>query len=135
MSMEKLIELLNEYEDYKEKETEIRNYTRRNVKSDGIERIECLREVDGELFWEDECTAIIICKGYMFIKWLVENDKIDTDAYKTVYSGDLDRWKTLTMSSGWDEFYQVTEHWVYESLLMLLSIQEEPISFLISLLK
>jgi hypothetical protein len=48
--MEKLIELLNEYEDYKEKETEIRNYTRRNVKCDGIERIECLREVDGELF-------------------------------------------------------------------------------------
>jgi hypothetical protein len=35
-----------------------------------------------------------------FIKWLVDNDKIDTDAYKTVYSGDLDKWKTLTMSSG-----------------------------------
>jgi len=70
-----------------------------------------------------------------FIKWLVENDKIDTDAYKTVYSGDLDKRKTLTMSSGWDEFYQVTEHWVYESLLMLLSISSSPIDNLISYLK
>jgi hypothetical protein len=35
-----------------------------------------------------------------FVKWLVENDKIDTDAYKTVYSGDLDKRKTLTMSRG-----------------------------------
>jgi hypothetical protein len=43
---------------------------------------------------------IIISKEYGFIKWLVENDKIDTDAYKTVYSGDLDKRKTLTMSSG-----------------------------------
>ena len=70
-----------------------------------------------------------------FIKWLVENDKIDTDAYKTVYSGDLDKRKTLTMSSGWDEFYQVTEHWVYESLLMLLSISSSPIEDLISYLR
>ena len=80
--MEKLIELLNEYEDYKEKETEIRNYTRRNVKCDGVERIECLREVDGELFWEDESTAIIICKGYMFIQWLVENEKINWEKFQ-----------------------------------------------------
>jgi hypothetical protein len=38
------------------------------------------------------------------------------------------------MSSGWDEFYQVTEHWVYESLLMLLSISSSPIDDLISYL-
>lgn len=110
--IEKLIELLNEYEDYKEKETEIRNYTRRNVKCDGVERIECLREVDGELFWEDECTAIIICKGYMFIQWLVENDKIDLE-----------------------KFPQIMEYSDYESLLMLLSISDTPIEDLISYLK
>ena len=78
---------------------------------------------------------ILISKKYWFISWLVENDKIDTDAYKTVYSGDLDKRKTLTMSSGWDEFYQVTEHWVYESLLMLLSISDTPIEDLLLYLK
>ena len=65
----------------------------------------------------------------------MREDKIDTDAYKTVYSGDLDKRKTLTMSSGWDEFYQVTEHWAYENLLMLLAISDTPIDDLISYLK
>ena len=77
----------------------------------------------------------LLSKKFWFVKWLIENDKIETDAYKTVYSGDLDKRKTLTMSSGWDEFYQVTEHWAYESLLMLLAVQPEPIEFLISILK
>lgn len=85
-----------------------------------------------EIAWSD---SLICSKKFWWIQWLVENDKIDIDAYKTVYSGDLDKRKTLTMSSGWDEFYQVTEHWAYESLLMLLAIQPEPIEFLISILK
>ena len=115
--MMKLIELLNEYEDYKEKETEIRNYTRRNVKCDGVERIECLREVDGELFWEDECTAIIICKGYMFIQWLVENDKIDISKIKCWY------------------VYNDTEEDKVKNVIMNLSISDTPIDDLISYLK
>ena len=120
--MEKLIELLNEYEDYKEKETEIRNYTRRNVKCDGIERIECLREVDGELFWEDESTAIIICKGYMFIQWLVDNDKIDIESYCRITS----------IERKWEKDVYRDE---VDSLLMLLAIQDEPIRFLCEILK
>lgn len=130
--MEKLIELLNEFEDYKEKETEIRNYTRRNVKCDGVERIECLREVDGELFWEDESTAIIICKGYMFIQWLVENDKIDKRK--------IDTRLVRNVESHYDEDWYWVEN-SYEdysntdTLLMLLAIQDEPIDFLCSLLK
>jgi hypothetical protein len=106
--MEKLIELLNEFEN--------------------TDNWENWHQVE---FRESK----IISKKFWFIKWLVENDKIDTDAYKTVYSGDLDKWKTLTMSSGWDEFYQITEHWVYESLLMLLSISSSPIDDLISYLR
>ena len=111
--------------------------------------IELLNEFDKPLGWyyEDwvlDCKLNLyeymayewICSArYWFIKWLVENDKIDIDAYKTVYSGDLDKRKTLTMSSGWDEFYQVTEHWAYESLLMLLSISNSPIDLLCSVLK
>ena len=111
--MEKLIKLLNEYA----KVLGIWDY----------------------VWWHNKETVensdYIFTKKFWFIEWLVENDKIDTDVYKTVYSGDLDKRKTLTMSSGWDEFYQVTEHWAYESLLMLLAIQENPITFLLSVLK
>lgn len=114
--MQKLLDLLNEYE-FKVADTY--NYSEREATEDDLERL----------------SERIISKKYWFIEWLVENDKIDTDAYKTVYSGDLDKRKTLTMSSGWDEFYQVTEHWVYESLLMLLSISDTPIEDLISYLK
>lgn len=125
--MQKLLELLNQYDDEEGKDL-----------------------YEWEIEWEDiiwynrfwwwyetidVSKSVIISKRYWFIERLVKKDKVDTDAYKTVYSGDLDKWKTLTMSSGWDEFYQVTEHWVYESLLMLLSIQDNPISFLVSLLK
>jgi hypothetical protein len=40
----------------------------------------------------------------------VKKDKIDTDAYKTVYSGDLDKRRTLVESRDGEEIYQVTEH-------------------------
>ena len=121
----KLLELLNEYE----KEITQVNYTP-----------ECWTATTrGNLSYLSYSTLysdlLLISKNYWFIQRLVEQDKIDTDAYKTVYSGDLDKRKTLTMSSGWDEFYQVTEHWVYESLLMLLSISDTPIEDLISYLK
>lgn len=107
--MEKLIELLNEYS----------------------KNIWYFNEED--LQWQTK--AWILSKEFWWIIRLVENDKIDIDAYKTVYSWDLDKRKTLTMSSNWDEFYQVIEHWVYESLLMLLSIQDNPIDFLCEILK
>ena len=114
--MEKLIELLNEYE---------WNWFI------SISRRESI--FDNDLHYHYRLQ--VISKSYWFIKWLVEKDKIDIDAYKTVYSGDLDKRKTLIMSSGWDEFYQVTEHWVYESLIMLLSISDTPIDDLISYIK
>ena len=91
-------------------------------------------DCDGEteIAWSD---SFICDKRFQWIQRLVENDKIDTEWFKTVYSWDLDKRKTLTMSSNWDEFYQVIEHWVYESLLMLLSISDTPIEDLISYLK
>lgn len=125
--MEKLLNLLNQYDDEEGKDL-----------------------YEWEIEWEDiiwynrfwwwyetidVSRSVIISKRYWFIERLVKKDKIDTDAYKTVYSGDLDKRRTLVESRDGEEIYQVTEHWVYESLLMLLSIQEEPVSFLISLLK
>lgn len=117
--MEKLIELLNEREVGEE-------WWELYYLSNGIIRDD---------WWNILYSYRIISKEFWFIKWLVENDKIDLNSHKTVYSWDLDKRKTLMMSSGWDEFYQVTEHWVYESLLMLLSISNSPIEDLISYLK
>ena len=62
-------------------------------------------------------------KKYWFIKWLVENDKIETNhlslqAFKNIFSG------------GW--FVKVSD---LEVLLMLLSISDTPIEDLISYLK
>jgi hypothetical protein len=53
---------------------------------------------------------IIISKEYWFIKWLVDNDKIDRD-----------------VSINWE--------WHYESLLMKLAIQDNPLDFLVKILK
>ena len=89
--MEKLIELLNEYE----KES--------NLKS--------------EIFWE-KSEFIIISKKFWFIKWLVENDKIDL-------------WNNML----WIEWSILDNYWYENWLLMLLSISDTPIEDLISYLK
>lgn len=64
--------------------------------------------------------ATLISKKYWFIKWLVENEKVDFE------------WKlnTLRFNSLVDQTLDS-----YYALLMLLSIQDEPIEFLISILK
>jgi len=100
--MEKLIELLNEYE----KES--------NLKS--------------EIFWE-KSEFIVISKKFWFIKWLVENDKIDRN---------LVDWAILHKTHRLFE----DDYWVenmnkqyYEKTLMLLSISDTPIDDLISYLK
>lgn len=60
-----------------------------------------------------EWNAILISKYFWFIKWLVENDKIDID--KVEFVGE---WTTK-----------------YQSLLMLLSISDTPVEDLILYLK
>jgi hypothetical protein len=65
----------------------------------------------------------IISKEYWFIKWLVENDKID-------------HWKLsnyiIDNKFFWDKIAELKE---YETLIMLLSISDTPIEDLISYLK
>ena len=81
-------------------------------------------------------TYIISLKG-SFIKWLVENDKIDRRHFNH---------RSIYMSDYWsiDDIFLAFEKWEqgilydfeYEdTLLMLLAIQDEPIEFLISVLK
>lgn len=111
--MEKLIELLNEYE----KETKKSEYSQwRDLLWGRPQYLRC-DTVESEL--------LIISKGYHFIKWLVENEKIHNERIdKVVEDCWLEQWA-----------YFCKCYWVYESLLMLLSIQDEPIEFLVSILK
>lgn len=101
--MEKLIELLNEYRTEKGE----RNLNEFEV-SQTLDSLNYLR---------------------LFIKWLVDNDKIDTVLFanelnKVVYLSDFNFRN--------DEWFYKT---IYKQLLMLLSIQDNPIEFLISILK
>ena len=99
--MEKLIELLNEYEN--------------------MDNWENLHQVE---FRESK----IISKKYWFIKWLVENDKIDFNKRPELYTFKAEtetRWLNNMVDGSWH----------YESLLMLLAIQDNPIEFLVSILK
>ena len=64
----------------------------------------------------------------LFIQWLVENEKIDINEEWEDY-----RETNLFCNA---DFFQLQQHYsYYESLLMLLSIQNNPIEFLISILK
>ena len=106
--MEKLVKLLNEY-----------------VWQDSY----WIDEFDNGAFiawWDgDQCfiDEHIISKNFWFIKWLVENDKINTkqlnlQVFKSIFSAD---W---TVYVSYDEI-----------VLMLLSISDEPIGLLIDMLK
>ena len=71
---------------------------------------------------------LVISKKFWFIKWLVENDKIDINEEWNDYE------KTNLYCNS--DFFQLQKHYsYYESLLMLLAIQDEPIEFLVSILK
>jgi hypothetical protein len=96
---------LNEYEDLSDAE-ECEKW-----KIDEYDRI-------SEWGWRSQWTNGWICsKKFWFIKWLVENDKIDRDKVDDKFER---------------PFYWYTN---YEIVLMLLSISSSPIDDLISYLK
>ena len=64
----------------------------------------------------------ILSPEAMFIKWLVDNDKIDIESYCRITSIE----RKLEKDVYRDEV---------DSLLMLLSIQDNPIEFLVKILK
>ena len=101
--MEKLIEILNKYQE--EKNSEIR-----------FKRID-----DSDFFvcWDDVWLGYetILSKKFWFIKWLVDNDKLDKEKI----------WG--------NESPDIFDYSFYEVVLMILSIQDNPIEFLVSILK
>ena len=104
--MEKLLKLLNEYEAKRHKTSVIANIRK------GEYRLSYL-----EMNW-NYSELLCISNGYGFIDWLVENEKIDKDKVKLL-----------------SVFQETWYYNLYQSLLMLLSIQDNPIEFLISILK
>ena len=78
---------------------------------------------------KEEMWMVIKSKEYWFIKWLVENDKINLDDQAMQYAkSDLSKFFTEWKDKNWmsDD---------YAMLLMLLSIQDEPIRFLCEIIK
>ena len=107
MWMEKLIELLNEYETPRSWVV----YKSYDDYDWFFYWVDC--DWETEISWSD---SLICSKKFWFIKWLVENEKVDFS--------NIDFY-----------FLQREQYTKTESLLMLLSIQDEPIKFLISILK
>ena len=128
--MEKLIELLNDYEKWKWEEYWRWNYVWGIDKEN--KNIFASRFPDWAYICEEESRAIIICKGYDFIKWLVDNDKIDYDKAKGFKLLPLDTVIWFRLGENEKESLNRLN---YYKLLMLLSIQDNPIEFLISILK
>lgn len=111
--MEKLRELLNEFDPYIQKDWEHRD----NLWYGVI----CW---ESAIFTKEIWIQKIISKEYLFIRWLVERHKINFE--KTWYT----KIQWVETRNG-----DLTTFTKYESLLMLLSIKSEPIEFLLSILK
>lgn len=121
--MEKLIELLNKHRRETVKKQSWITEWRYNAFTFSLDNIS----------WQ-QAELLIISKQYWFIKRLVENDKIDIK--KLIVKGE--------MRSGWDfenkkwdeeEGEEIWNKYFSELCLMILAIQDEPIDFLISILK
>ena len=133
--MEKLRQLLNDYEDYKEKETWYSNYDwRLNEINDEEEHEQWITafRVDDSQLWVEESIAVIICRWYCFIEWLVENDKIDkkkidTRLVRNVESHYDEEW--YWVENSYEDYSEI------DTLLMLLAISDTPIEDLVSYLK
>lgn len=108
--MKKLIQLLNEY-----------------LWQSGIVAIDQEIEWGRDIFFENEDwfhveEAEIISKKFWFIQWLVGMAKIDYEA-----------WHKVFIDSNY--FDNISDLYEYEVLTMYLSIQDDPIEFLSSILK
>ena len=123
--IEKLIELLNEYEnkdDDQQIEWRIWEWDKwENGKVRGIVN-------DVYMWWVSE---LVVCSAYYwFTKWLVENDKIDLEEIW------IDYWRIhLVWEKNWRQHIIWQNLARYEALLMLLAISDTPIEDLISYLK
>ena len=120
--MEKLIELLNEYEKVREMEIWTFELGKIPYREWSLDMWDLVFEPNykdkkyEDCIW-DTANSVLISKSFWFIKWLVENDKIDLDKLEK---------KVLK-----ENLIRKFDEW----LLMLLSISDTPIEDLVSYLK
>ena len=111
--MEKLIDLINEW------------YQERYKTNPHFNKFEDYWGIDYWYFvWDDNLMVEteVRTKKYGFIKWLVDNDKIDL-------------WKLIMIKDEEQKAIVDIDNSRENTLLMLLAIQDEPIEFLIAILK
>ena len=116
--MEKLIELLNEYE-----ETKIHIWEKGVWRNNMAWKDWKFRPVSNRYPSSYITKYYLISKEYWFIKWLVNNDKIDTTGLQDYW----DRWEI------WIDVF--SNMYKSDLVIMTLSIQDNPIEDLISYLK
>lgn len=114
--MEKLIELLNEYDSWWDYDDYYWPYQ----------------------YWQDRDAYkygkyYLLSRDYWFIKWLVENDKISNDWIKP--RTDLVKEIIIVDYKTGDAIWWKNKYTEVEQLIMYLSIQDEPIRFLCEIIK
>ena len=109
--IEKLIELLNEYE----------------------KTLEPNLQIEWTEVWIKSTPEIVISKKFWFIKWLVEKDKISNDWIKP--RTDLVKEIIIVDYKTGDAIWWKNKYTEVEQLIMYLSIQDEPIRFLCEIIK
>jgi hypothetical protein len=132
--MEKLIELLNEYDWYSIEYSW--EWFIQNGKT--ISMVRKFEDCPWFTYYEN-WDSNLISKQFWFIKWLVENDKIDLDMIPNVFTSSAqDRDEVYYCMMDIKDFSILNEqYWkpTIECLLMILSIQDNPIEFLVKILK
>ncbi len=112
--MKKLIALLNEYQESRSSKFRFSSYDA-NSSSFIIEKNPRM------VLWEET----IVCMRFWFIQRLIDNDKI-------ILPKDIIR--RVEYSNYW-VLEDIHYYSAYKSILMYLAIQDDPISFLVSILK
>ena len=109
--MKKLIQLLNEYQTQRGSKFQFSSY---DINGSAF----IIEKNPRMVLWEETITS----KKFCFIKWLVDNDRIDIQwAKNLLYESEI--------------FNPLPYTDLAERLIMYLAIQDDPIEFLISILK
>ena len=135
--IEKLIKLLNEYEYFKElkevPEEEKDLFVQKIFWHESYWVLNSYWCEDYEILKRKFCYMYAISNEYWFIQWLVENDKIDI---VKVYENLTDYEIEIRIRAVKELLENNEEDTIsYLKLLMLLSIQDEPIRFLCEIIK
>ena len=116
--MEKIIQLANEYNKIKENWFVVDDWGWEYLEYDEEKEPMLTYKSSGTTASGEDAEAIMISKSYWFIKWLVENDKIDFDEV-----------------ADWMESWGSDNSCDVPNVLMNLAIKDDPIKYLISIIK